>query len=93
MKRYKVEFTIIFEEGGEPEHIVREHDVMIYINNEGEYAAIVFAPSTGGRFPAEVCAFSYAAYEEVRRRIERYLRQDAVDLIHGRVRVGEVSNG
>lgn len=93
MKRYKIEFTIIANENGEPEHIVREHDVMIYINNDGEYTAILFAPPIGGRFPEEVCSFTYPTYEEVRRRIERYLRQDAIDLIHGRVSVQEVSRG
>lgn len=93
MKRHKVEFTVIYEDGGEPEHIVREHDVLYYTDCEG-YNALVFVPDERAEvFSLVWSATGYGTLDELKRHVERVLRRDAVDLVNARVRVGEVSNG
>lgn len=93
MKRHKVEFTIILEEGGEPQHIVREHDVLVYADCEG-YNALLFAPPPHDGTPYLVWnAVGYGSLTELDGAVKRYLQRDALDLINAPVRVGEVSNG
>ncbi len=93
MKRHTVEFTIILGVDGEPQHIVREHDVLYYTDCEG-YNALLFAPPPSDEVQFLVwSATGYGSMTELEGAVKRYLQRDALDLINAPVRVGEVSNG